>query len=211
MLSNAPGFQSLYAERNIHFEEVYNDILNRAFTPLLRGPIEAPRKRLLARLQETIDGRVSFTNQEFFLRNKQGNLEFTLLAEGIRKLGLLWLLIQNGTLLSGSVLFWDEPETNLNPILFRAVVEILLELQRLGVQVFIATHNYVVLKEFDLCKEGTDKVVYHALHRTEEGEISCNTTPDYLSIQPNPIAEAFDTLYDREVERSLKSIKGIAP
>ena len=33
------------------------------------------------------------------LLNKQGNMEFTLLAEGIRKLALLWLLIQNGTLL----------------------------------------------------------------------------------------------------------------
>jgi hypothetical protein len=47
------------------------------------------------------------------LSNKQG--EFILLAEGFRKLGLLWLLLQNGTLLNGSVLFWDEPETNLNP------------------------------------------------------------------------------------------------
>ena len=48
----------------------------------------------------------------------------------------LWLLIQNGTLTEGSVLFWDEPETNLNPKLFGPVVEILLELQRQGVQIF---------------------------------------------------------------------------
>jgi len=62
--------------------------------------------------------------QEFFLKNKQGELEFTLVAEGYRKLGLLWLLIQNGSLLNGSVLFWDEPETNLNPKLLETVVRI---------------------------------------------------------------------------------------
>ena len=50
-------------------------------------------------------------------------LEFTLLAEGMRKLGLIWLLIQNGTLGNSSVLFWDEPETNLNPKLYGDVIE----------------------------------------------------------------------------------------
>ena len=34
MLSNAPGFQSLYSKREIHFEEVYRDILDRAYLPL---------------------------------------------------------------------------------------------------------------------------------------------------------------------------------
>lgn len=91
--------------------------------------------------------------ETFFLKNKQGDLEFTLLAEGMRKLALVWLLIQNGTLLSGSVLFWDEPEANLNPALMGDVVEVILELQRLDVQVFLSTHNYVLLKEFDLRKK----------------------------------------------------------
>ena len=77
-------------------------------------------------------------------------MEFTLLAEGMRKLGLLWLLIQNGTLQNGSVLFWDEPETNLNPKLLGTLIEVLLQLQRAGVQVFLATHDYVILKEIDL-------------------------------------------------------------
>ena len=56
--------------------------------------------------------------EEFFLNGEQGEIEFTLLAEGLRKLGLLWLLIRNGSLRPGAVLFWDEPETNLNPKLY---------------------------------------------------------------------------------------------
>ena len=207
MLSNAPGFQSLYAQLEIHFEEVYADVLNRAYEPPLRGPADQGRKRLLVSLQKVIDGKVTITNEEFFLRNKQGNLEFTLLAEGIRKLGLLWLLIQNGTLLDGSVFFWDEPETNLNPKLFGPVMEILLKLQRMGVQIFIATHDYAILKELDLQKEENDKVVFHSLHKDPpSGEIVSNAADSYVDIHPNVIAEAFSDLYDREVTRSINGV-----
>ena len=203
MLANAPGFRSLYTQRDIHFEEIYDDILARAYRPALRGPAPPQRRKLLTILQKAIEGRVHTRNEEFFLRNKQGNLEFSLLAEGMRKLGLLWLLIQNETLIEGSVLFWDEPETNLNPKLFGSVIEILLELQRMGVQVFIATHDYVILKELDLRKKKNDRIVFHALYRADDGEIACHTSDSYLDIHPNAIAEAFTDLYDREVERSL--------
>ena len=203
MLSNAPGFRSLYAQREIHFEVVYSDILTRAYRPVLRGPIDPARKRLLKQLQKAIDGKVHIKGEEFFLRNRHGNLEFTLLAEGMRKLGLLWLLIQNGTLLDGSVLFWDEPETNLNPRLFGVLMEVLLELQRGGVQVFFATHDYVILKELDLQMKSGDDVAFHSLYRTEAGEIACDTASSYLDIRPNAIEAAFTDLYDREIERSV--------
>lgn len=208
MLSNAPGFRSLYNSRAIHFEEVYADIVDRALLPLLRGPTDKDRKQLLTHLQKAMDGKVTFKNEEFFLRNKQGNLEFSLLAEGIRKLGLLWVLIQNGTLLKGSVLCWDEPEANLNPKLLKNIVEILLNLQRMGVQIFIATHNYVLLKEFDLQKEKKDNVKFHSFyHDKETGEVKRDHTRNYLHIHPNAIADTFADLYDREVARSIGDIK----
>ncbi|GAB6063718.1 AAA family ATPase [Deferrisoma palaeochoriense] len=207
MLSSAPGFRSLYSQREVHFEEIYADILDRAYRPALRGPMDRERKKLLTNLQKLIEGKVTIKDEEFFLRNSQGNLEFTLLAEGMRKLGLLWLLIQNGTLLNGSVLFWDEPETNLNPKLFGPLIEILLELQRMGVQVFLATHDYVILKEIDLRKRPADKVLFHSLYRDEDtGEIQCHSTREYLQIHPNAIAETFADLYNREVKRSLGEI-----
>ena len=207
MLSNAPGFRSMYAAREVHFEEVYADILDRAYLPVLRGPVDQPRRRLLDALQKAVDGKVVIKNEEFFLRNRQGELEFSLLAEGMRKLALLWLLIQNGTLLSGSVLFWDEPETNLNPKLYGVLMDVLLELQRNGVQVFLATHDYVILEELDLRKTEEDDVAFHSLYREEDtGEITFNTANNYLDISPNAIAETFDDLYDREIERSLGSV-----
>ena len=204
MLANAPGFRSLYAQREIHFEEIYADILDRAYLPLLRDPMDRDYS-LLADLQQIIGGEVTTEGEEFFLSSEQGNLEFMLLAEGMRKLGLLWRLIRNGTMSKGSILFWDEPETNLNPKLFGPLVEILLELQRMGVQIFIATHDYVILKELDLRMNSQDQIAFHSLyHEPENGQIALHTTEAYLDIHPNAIAQAFDSLYDREIERSLR-------
>ena len=204
MLANAPGFLSLYASHEVHFEEVYRDILLRASRPALREPLEEPYQSMLANLGETIDGKVVIQNEEFFLRNAQANLEFSLLAEGMRKLALLWLLIRNGTLRNGSVLFWDEPEANLNPKMFGQVIDVLLELQRTGVQVFLATHDYVILEEIDLRKKEGDAVAFHSFYRdAQTDDIACNTASDYLGIHPNAIADAFTDLYDREIERSL--------
>ena len=204
MLSNAPGFRSLYAGRHVAFEEVYVDLVDRALLPFLKGPTDTARRKILEILQREMEGKVAIDNEEFFLRNKQGKLEFTLLAEGIRKLALIWVLIQNGTLLNGSVLCWDEPEANLNPKLMRPVVEILLELQRMGVQVFLATHDYVLLKELDLQMTDSDKVLFHSLYRdTESSEIAVSSTDDYLRIHPNTIDDTFADLIDRDIERSM--------
>ena len=206
MMANAPGFRSLYEDREIHFEEVYVDILRKAFLPPLRGPADNERGGLLASLRKEMDGRVIAKSEEFFLKNKQGELEFTLLSEGFRKLGLLSVLIQNGTLTNGSVLFWDEPETNLNPKIMRIVVEILMQLQRMGVQVLLATHDNVILKEFDLHTEPGDKVLYHSLYRdVENGGMNIARTGEFLKVSPNAIDDAYASLIDRELERAMGS------
>jgi predicted ATPase len=202
MTANAPGLGSLYDIREIHFEEVYVDIIKKAFLPFLKGPTDKSRKRLLEILQEAMQGKVVIKNEEFFLRNEQGELEFTLLAEGYRKLGLLWVLLQNGTLLNGSTLFWDEPETNLNPKLMQSIVGILLEMQKLGVQIILATHDYVLLKEFDL--QATDKtsIMYHSLYRNN-GAIEVANTEKFIDINPNTIDDTFGDLVSRELKKSI--------
>lgn len=203
MMANAPGFRSLYSLRHIHFEEVYADIIDRAFLGTLKGPTDKDRKLLLEILQQSMEGKVITRNEEFFLKSPQGELEFTLLAEGIRKLGLLWVLIQNGTLLDGSVLLWDEPEANLNPKLMRTVVQILIELQRLGVQVFITTHNYNLLKEFDLQLKQQDRVLFHSLFRDVERNVQVASFPRYEDLQPNTIDDTLGALADRDIRQQM--------
>ena len=200
MLSHSPGFLSLYKEREIHFDETYPDIISKAFLPPRRD-----KTKYLAMIQKVIDGKIVVKDDKFFLKNKQGELEFDLLAEGMRKLGLLWLLINNGAIAdSTSTLFWDEPETNLNPSMFETLVKVLLNLQRNGVQIFIATHCYVFLKEFDVQKKSTDAVRFFSLRPDKEtSHITVTGGDDYLSIVPNPITDAYSRLYDEEIKRSI--------
>lgn len=203
MLANAPGFVSLMEERAVHFEEVYADIIHRAFLPPLRQ-VDQPFEQIRQDLAEAMGGQVVSKGEEFFLESKSGSIEFTLLAEGLRKLGLLWLLIGNGVVRKDSILFWDEPEANLNPSLVKTVVKALLELRRNGVQVFVATHSYVVLKEFDLLAQEGDEIRYHSLHRdTETDEIECSSTDRYVALKHNAIVDTYVDLYERDVERDF--------
>ena len=94
------------------------------------------------------------------------------------------------------------PGINVLPKMFGMVVEVFLELQRKGVQIFLATHDYAVLKELELQRMRKDKLVFDSLYR-EDGEIACQKARTYLDIHSNTIAEAFTDLYDREVKRSL--------
>ena len=199
MLANSPGFKSLYEKRELYFESVYADIITMALLPPTKGPGSKEKGKLLDMIQGVIDGKVEKKNEKFYLKNARGNLEFTLLAEGYRKLGLLYSLIQNESISPGSVLFWDEPEANLNPRLASQVVKILLELQRMGTQIFIATHDYVMLKELELSGEPSrDDVAYHALYM-EDGMIKSQTASTLREISHNAINDTFDSLMVRTI------------
>ena len=203
MLANAPRFRALYSEKHIHFEEVYSDIIDKALQPVPKGKPSKERVKLLDILNKSISGKVVEKNETFYLRNRWGELEFTLLAEGLRKFGLLYVLIQNETLTNGSVLFWDEPEANLNPILSETVVRILIELQKMGVQIFIATHDYVLLKEFELAANNNSELLIHTLYRDNDGIIRCSTTSDFDEVEPNAIDQAYQSLLDREINKAF--------
>ena len=73
----------------IHFEEACSDIVDRTYLPALREDIDDHRRRLVNRLETAVGGRVTVAREGFFLANGDGDIEFTLLAEGLRKLGLL--------------------------------------------------------------------------------------------------------------------------
>ena len=206
MLANASGFRSLFSQKKLAFEEVYLDIIDKAFLPISRGKQSAERVRLLTILNRTMSGRVVDKDETFYMRSASGELEFSLLAEGYRKLGLLYRLIQNETLTKGTMLFWDEPEANLNPQLSQMVVQILLELQRMGVQIFIATHDYVLLKEFELATTEADNVRYHTLYKDDEGVVRHAATDDLGNLYPNAIDETFGRILDDEIRRGIADL-----
>ena len=82
MLANAPGFRSLYAERSIHFEEIYRDILDRAYLPPLLGAPDVQRRHILGKLKRVLKGKVELKNEEFFLAGHADGLSLRCLRKG---------------------------------------------------------------------------------------------------------------------------------
>lgn len=143
-ISLIPWFIALYDEKDVPFEETWRDTAALLSIPPSKGPKEEAVKKVLRPLSKILGGdlRTDSKTGRFLLYQKgQGQMEMPLLAEGLRKLSMLTQLVRNETLFEQGYLFWDEPESNLNPKLMRVLAKILLDLSRQGTQVFIATHS----------------------------------------------------------------------
>ena len=152
---------------------------------------------MLKAIEKVTHGNVIYDakRDEFYLKNGNSKQEFNLVAEGIRKMALLWQLVKNGTLEKGSILFWDEPEANINPTYIPIIVEILLELQRRGVQVFVSTHDYMFASYFEVKKTAQDDILFHSLSTTNTSDvISYENAEKFADLKSNPIISAFDRL-----------------
>ena len=201
MMGHTKGFTEAYDEVRLDFDLTCRDVVN-----LLRlerkngtGHRVAPMDEPLARL---LNGEIERDDAgRFYLVSKQGRLPMPMVAEGLRKIATLVQLERNGWLATGTTLFWDEPEVNLNPILMGQIVGAILALTRRGVQVFLATHSYVILKELDLQTKREDTVRYFAFQPGADGT-TVMATEDLSLLAPNPILDEYASLYDRELTRS---------
>lgn len=203
MLSHSKGFLALNNKFNIPFDKTYVDILTNAELPEARVVSELDQK-LLDTISKVIEGTVIHENGKFYMLKKSGmKIEFPIEAEGLRKFGLLWKLIRNGLLEKGTILFWDEPEANINPELMPILVEVLLEVQRNGVQIFIATHSYNLAKYFEVKRGNQDQVLYHHLYKTEHG-VKVESDPYFGNLKNNPIIEADSKLLDDVIKGTFE-------
>lgn len=219
MLSHSQGFLALNQKYKLPFDSTQVDIIVNASLPESRQ-LPDYMNTILGKISDVIDGTILMENDTFYVLKKDGRkMDFSLEAEGLRKLGLLWKLIRNGLLENGTVLLWDEPEANLNPELFPIVVDILLELETAGVQIFIATHSYNLAKWFEIRRKFKEQVQYHNLYKeTSEVEkeyllpeesISQETgvfgkSAYYLSeLNGNKIVDADDRLLDEALKKNL--------
>lgn len=205
-LSHAKHFAATYEEKYLYFDETYYDIAKAVYRPLNRKHDERV-KQILGITRDAIGTAVVFEDADIYIPHKSTKVEIAMAPLGHCKFALLQILLGNGSIRPGSLLFWDEPEANLNPKLVGEVVEIILMLQRMGVQVFLATHDYVMLKELDLRAKQSDNVAYQALYRNpdDRDDIKCFTTNKFLELEPNSILDTYTSLYDRHVSRALEN------
>jgi hypothetical protein len=113
-------------------------------------------------------------------------------------------LLQNGWLVPGTTLFWDEPEVNLNPALMDELVAALLTLARSGVQIFLATHSYIILRELELQKQQHDSLRMFAMARNlDDGSVTVCPAASYDELAPNLIEKQYERIYDMHIDKAL--------
>ena len=197
ILSHSYNLNAASEKNNVRFDDTYLDIINAAKIDISAGRNSDSKNAMLKKIQEMTHGTVVYdaNRDEFYLKSRNSKQEFNLVAEGIRKMALLWQLVKNGTLEKGSILFWDEPEANINPTYISIIVEMLLELQRQGVQIFISTHDYLLASYFEVKKQERDSLVFHSLSHGEGADtIYYNKSKNFDDLKNNAIITAFNEL-----------------
>lgn len=202
ILSNAWNLDAAVKMGNVEFDDTYLDIIAAAKIDISKDVDSAARKKYLKILQKISNGKVTVQDDRFYLKpGTQAKLEFNLVAEGIRKIALLWQLIKNGTLEKGSVLFWDEPEANINPKYIPVLAELLIMLEKEGVQIFVSTHDYFLSKYIEVKREKDSNVQYISLHKDEKNQVQCEIAKKFELLEHNTIMDTFRQLYKEEIGR----------
>lgn len=207
ILSHSYNLNAAVAMNNVSFDDTYLDVINAAKIKVSSGKDAAIKKTLLSQIEAIIEGKVFFDKErdEFYLKHGNTKIEFNLVAEGIRKIALLWQLVKNGVLVRGSVLFWDEPEANINPIHIPIIAEILLNLQQNGVQIFISTHDYFLNKYLEVKRQTSDKVMFHSFFYDEDHTVAVESAPHFKELTHNSILDTFINLYQEEIDKVMES------
>lgn len=197
MLSHSKGFLAMNQKYNMPFDETQIDIIVNASLPETKK-VSQSCEIILKEISDVINGKVVQEDDTFYIVKNDGRkIDFSLEAEGMRKLGLLWKLIRNGLLEKDSVLLWDEPEANLNPELYPLVANILLALQKNGMQIFLATHSYNFAKYLEIRRTEKEQVLIHNLYRNDLGkEIMSVSAYKMEDLEPNHIMMADNQLLD---------------
>lgn len=108
--------------------------------------------------QKIIHGKVEYDTKKGVWIYKQGNTRFPigLTSEGVKKLAILDTLLGNRYLDPNSIIFIDEPESGLHPAALVMYLDIIAKLASAGIQFFLASHSYSVLKKLYIIARKTN-------------------------------------------------------
>ncbi len=199
ILSIYNGFIAAWENRENGFDKTYYD-LAKALNAL---PLKK-RNPLMDELEAALSISVVRQGEEFYIkfRKEDDGLKSAMVATGINKLAQLIYLIMNGALTQKTVLFWDEPETNLNPRYTKLVAQFLQTLAKAGMQIFMATHDYLLVHQLSLAAEyraqtHAPPMRFFSLYKGKDGT-SVEVADNLTSIENNTILDEFAAFYDLE-------------
>ena len=150
--------QTAIMERQFGFDSTYSDLV----LALQKDIPQEERNHTLAQTSQALEkmfpGRIEFDRQKKEWVYKVGNARYSInaTAEGVKKIGIMDTLVRNQYLTPNSVVFIDEPESALHPDAIIKLLDIINVLAKQGMQFFIASHSYYVVKKLYLTAQKED-------------------------------------------------------
>ena len=188
-------FIAAYDDRELSFDETYRDLSGALARGMPKERTKAAADALVSRLPFLPVGKIRLESGRFYVDIGDGEREAHLVAEGWRKIATLSYLVANASIKKGTVLFWDEPETGLNPRLVIDLVVAIRQLAAAGVQIFMATHDYLLTHQLSLRAERGETeppVRFFSLHRrTLKDPVTVEGADTLAEIKHNPILQAY--------------------
>ena len=92
----------------------------------------------------------------------------------------------------------------MNPKMIEPLVRMVMQLAKLGVQVFITTHDYFIQQYFNMYmayeESNPDRIDIrlYSLTKDENGDVQTESASTISDLEHNSIMEEFDAIYDRE-------------
>ncbi len=211
VLSFSAGFIDFYENHESDFDKTYYNLIK----ALIRYPLKAESEKykkvehLLIPLRNILGGEIKLKGNKFYLiYENQKEREISLIAEGHRKIAMLYHLIKTDNLKEGSVLFWDEPDSSLNPRLIVPLAKVLVELSKFGIQIFITSHNLFFMNEMELLrKEDTSFPIKFFSLKKQEDEVVVEEGNEMIDLKTIDSLDEALRQDDREQELFIKEIK----
>ena len=185
------------------FDDTYLDLVNAISVPTMKGKNYAPFAESRNILKDIIGGSIDYNDGANTWVYTQGKSKFSigLAAEGVKKIAILDKLLGNRYLDNKSVLIFDEPESGIHPSAITKLMDILCLLAKSGIQIFLATHSYFVLKKlYVLAMKQEFSIPLLSLDKNADSPVCY----DLLNGLPeNPIINESIRLYEEEVGEVL--------
>ena len=184
--------------KDFGFDDTYYD-LAKALTPVTKGKNYKQFSESREKLSAAINGRIFYDekNGDWKFKDKD-KYEYSigLTSEGVKKISIIDTLLGNRYLTKDSTVFIDEPESNLHPKLISEFMEIIFQLSKIGIQFFIATHSYFIVKKLYIIAQ-REKITIPIVS-FEENQIQVSNLKE--GMPENPIINESINLYKEEVD-----------
>ncbi|TAG90026.1 MAG: ATP-binding protein [Oscillatoriales cyanobacterium] len=195
--------QSRELSKTFGFDDTYLDLARALRQPPTGGRNYQQFAISRKNLSEILEGKVEYDEKLGRWQFKKGNQRFPIgvTAEGIKKISILDTLLGNRYLDQNSVIFIDEPESALHPAAISKLLDIIAMLAEFGIQFFMASHSYFVIKKLFLIAQKKEKLSIPIISVKDD---LWDITNLREGLPDNPIIDESIQLYKEEVELALQ-------